>query len=63
MTVVTDFGEYTGVHGIVTVATVPVADVMFDVSWSRDPVAVPRSGAYSDKNYPGKLKVKCKKEN
>lgn len=60
MTNTADFGEYTGVHGVVTKGGVAIADVMFDMSWSRDEITVPRSGAYSDKNYPGKVKVKCK---
>jgi len=60
MTTIADFGEFTGVHGVVTKGGSPIADVTYDVSWKRDTIKLPRSGARSDKNLPGKLTVTTK---
>jgi len=57
MTVVEDFGEYTGLEGALTVGVVPIADVAFDLKWTRGSINVPRSGKYSDKELPGKFSV------
>lgn len=60
MTTVGDFGEYTGIHGTVTVAGASIADVFYDLKWKRATVSHGRSGKYSDTNYPGKLTVETK---
>jgi hypothetical protein len=60
MTTVPDFGEYTGVHGTVTVGGAALADVFYDIKWKRATVSHGRSGHYSDTNYPGKLTVETK---
>jgi hypothetical protein len=60
MTVVTDWGEYTGVHGTVTIGGAAIADVFYDIKWKRATVSHGRSGKYSDSNYPGKLTVETK---
>jgi len=55
---VSDFGEYTGVHGVVTMDGAAIADVEYDCSWSRTTAAHSRSGKHSDIQVPGKLSVK-----
>lgn len=60
MTTVSDWGEYTGVHGTVTVGGSAIADVFYDIKWKRATVSHGRSGKYSDSNYPGKLTVTTK---
>jgi len=60
MTTVPDFGEFTGVHGTVTVGGVAIADVFYDTKWKRATVSHGRSGKYSDSNYPGKLTIDTK---
>ncbi len=60
MTTVGDFGEYTGLHGVVTLDSVALADVFYDLKWKRDTVKKARSGKYSDLNVPGKLNVETK---
>lgn len=60
MTTVPDFGEYTGVHGTVTVGGASIADVFYDIKWKRATVSHGRSGKYSDTNYPGKLTIETK---
>lgn len=60
MTVVSDWGEYTGVHGTVTIGGAAIADVFYDIKWKRATVSHGRSGKYSDANYPGKLTVETK---
>lgn len=60
MTAVSDWGEYTGIHGTVTIGGVALADVFYDLKWKRATVSHGRSGKYSDSNYPGKLTVETK---
>jgi len=60
MTTVPEFGEYTGISGVVTLDGVPLADVMYDVKWDRATVSHTRGGKHSDINIPGKLTVKTK---
>lgn len=57
MTTVDDFGEYTGVNGVVTVGGTVLADVQYDVSWETETVSGARASKYSDVNIPGKRKV------
>jgi hypothetical protein len=58
MTTVADFGEYTGVHGLVQVDNVTFADIEYDVKWSRTTVTHSRASKFSDIQIPGKLTVK-----
>jgi hypothetical protein len=58
MTTVADFGEYTGVHGVVTVDAVPFADVEYDIKWSRSTVSHSRASKFSKVQVPGELSVK-----
>jgi len=61
MTTVSDFGEYTGAMGTITLsAGGALADVEFDVKWSRSTVTHSRGGKHSDIQIPGKLTVKTK---
>jgi hypothetical protein len=60
MTAVSDFGEYTGAMGTITVGGVALADVQYDVKWERATVSHARGGKHSDINIPGKLTVKTK---
>ncbi|MDD1728679.1 MAG: hypothetical protein LUQ50_06375 [Methanospirillum sp.] len=60
MTTVGDFGEYTGVSGIITLDGVALADVQYDVKWKRATVSHSRGGKHSDINIPGKLTVTTK---
>lgn len=61
MTTVADFGEYTGAMGTISTSTGgALADVEFDVSWSRSTVTHSRGGKHSDIAIPGKLTVKAK---
>jgi hypothetical protein len=60
MTTVTDFEEYSDVDGAITLGGVALANVQYDVKWSRDVVKAPRAGARSDRNLPGKLTVTTK---
>lgn len=57
MTTVADFGEYTGIHGTVTVGGVALVDVEYDLKWDRTTVSHQRSGKRSAINIPGSLKV------
>lgn len=58
MTTVDDFGEYTGVFGSLSVGGVPLADVEYDVRWSRGTVSHSRASKYSKVQLPGSLTVK-----
>lgn len=60
MTTVPDFGEYTGMYGVVSLDGVPLADVQYDVKWERATVSHSRGGKHSDINIPGKLTVTTK---
>lgn len=60
MTTVGDFAEYTDIDGAITIDGVVLANVQYDVKWKRETVKVPRAGARSDKNLPGKLTVTTK---
>lgn len=60
MTSVADFGEYTGVDGVITIDDIPLADVQYDVKWTRSTVSHSRGGKHSDINLPGKFTVKTK---
>jgi len=58
MTTVADFGEYTGVFGVVLVDGLTFADVEYDIKWSRSTVTHSRASKFSDIQIPGKLTVK-----
>jgi len=61
MTTVADFGEYTGAMGTITLSSGgALADVEYDIKWSRSTVSHSRGGKHSDIHIPGKLTVKTK---
>jgi len=61
MTTVNDFGEYTGAMGTITLSSGgALADVEYDIKWSRSTVTHSRGGKHSDIQIPGKLTVKTK---
>jgi hypothetical protein len=58
MVEVSDFDEYTGVNGHLVVDGTVLADVTYDVKWSRGIAAHDRASAFSDVQLPGKFSVK-----
>lgn len=48
---------YTGVHGVLTIDSNPVADVKFSIKIERGTAEADRLGKYSAKKYPGKVNV------
>jgi len=60
MTTVPDFGEFSGVHGTITVGGAALADVFYDVKWKTATVSHGRSGKHSDSNHPGKFSIEIK---
>lgn len=48
---------YTGVHGVLLINEVPVADVTFSIKIERGVAEADRLGKYSAKKYPGKVNV------
>jgi len=54
-----EFGKFTGVHGLLTIGGPPLADVLFDIEWNTETIVQEISGDYGgEEHIPGKRTIK-----